>query len=62
MLQSVPLLQDWFLEWVDIAEDDALLAEFGTRIPVLHWPSGGVFLDWPFDADDVLRALRPALG
>ena len=57
MLQSLPMLHDWFLEWVDIAEDDALVSEFGARIPVLHWPAGAVFLDWPFDGDDVLRAL-----
>jgi len=34
---------------VDIAEDDALLARYGARIPVVQRVNSGVELDWPFD-------------
>ncbi len=50
------------LEWIDIADDDELLERYGEHIPVLRWPAGGVRLDWPFTADDVLAALAPALS
>lgn len=35
---------------VDIAEDDALLERYGTRIPVLRRADSGAELGWPFDA------------
>jgi len=39
------------LEWVDIAEDDALLEQYGERIPVLR--CGRRELGWPFSLLDV---------
>lgn len=44
------------LEWhyVDIALDDALVARYGTRIPVLVLPDGRE-LGWPFSLLDILR-------
>ncbi len=44
---------------VDVAEDDALLARYGERIPVLHRTDTGAELGWPFDAGAV-RALVEA--
>lgn len=41
----------------DIAEDDALLRRFGTRIPVLREEHTGVELNWPFSGRDVLVLL-----
>jgi hypothetical protein len=35
--------------YIDIAEDDALLARYGVRIPVVQRVDSGVELDWPFD-------------
>ena len=41
---------------VDIADDEALLARYGTRIPVLA--CRGREIGWPFNADDVLELTR----
>ena len=41
---------------VDIATDEALVARYGTTIPVLAVASGDE-LGWPFNADDLLRLL-----
>ncbi len=37
-------------EHIDIAEDDALIESYGTRIPVLRREDNGAELGWPFDA------------
>ncbi len=37
----------------DIAEDEVLLARYGTVIPVLRDNRTGAELHWPFDADQV---------
>ena len=41
---------------VDIAEDDALMEQYGIVIPVVR-RSNGSELGWPFNADDVMRWL-----
>lgn len=43
------------LEWryLDVAEDDALLARYGERIPVLRTDARE--LNWPFGLLDLLR-------
>ena len=45
-------------EHVDIADDDALLERYGTRIPVLRRADSGAELGWPFDAADVAGFLK----
>lgn len=52
------LLRQLQLDWqdVDIAEDDALMARYGTRIPVLA--QGAEELGWPFGQDDIVKWLR----
>lgn len=61
LLESLPQFGDAFACYVvDIADDDALIERYGTRIPVLLAPSGQA-LDWPFDARALhafLRGLR----
>ena len=42
----------------DIAGDDALLARYGERIPVLREAASGAELGWPFDAAALLDFLR----
>lgn len=37
------------VDHVDIAEDDALLEKYGTRIPVMKREDNGEELSWPFD-------------
>lgn len=50
--------QGWTLRTCDIADQadsEQLIARYGLRLPVLR--CGGMELDWPFNADDVLRWL-----
>ncbi len=42
-------------EHIDIAEDDALLERYGTRIPVLEREDSGAELGWPFDESTLKR-------
>lgn len=42
-------------ESVFIDEDEALEAEYGIRVPVLRDGNTGRELDWPFDAEAVMR-------
>ncbi len=47
-------------EYVDIAQDEALLERYGMRIPVLCRVDSGAELDWPFDAAALARFLGGA--
>ncbi len=44
-------------EYIDIAHDDALLARYGMRIPVLERTDSGAELGWPFDQAEMMRFL-----
>jgi glutaredoxin-related protein len=44
-------------DFIDIAENDALLEKYGTRIPVLQRVDTGEELGWPFDATAITRFL-----
>lgn len=48
---------DWVLQRLDIADDEALLERYATRIPVLRDPQRERELGWPFDAQMVLDLL-----
>jgi len=39
----------FIIEDVDIADDDAMLERYATRIPVVRRADRSVELDWPFD-------------
>ena len=54
----MPLPAGFRLEIIDIAEDEALLAQYGTRIPVLHRQDTKAELNWPFNAKDVALLLK----
>ena len=43
-------------EWyaVDIAEDDQLIEEYGTKIPVLSLEGGDHLLHWPFNLEQLI--------
>lgn len=43
---------------IEIADDDALLASYGIRIPVLRHLASGKELNWPFTEDDIIALLR----
>ena len=49
LLAMLPLQQSVAVDVVDISEDDALLARYGSRIPVLATAQGDE-LAWPFDS------------
>lgn len=42
-------------EYIDIAENDALLEIYGMRIPVVQRVDSGTELDWPFDETALKR-------
>ena len=42
-------------EYIDIAEDEALLEKYGMRIPVVRRTDNGAELAWPFDAPALER-------
>ena len=44
-------------ELIDIAEDPALQARYGVRIPVLSAPGIDHELDWPFDRTQLIAYL-----
>ncbi len=48
------LVQDCVVEAQDIAQSDALIEQYGVRIPVLVCENSGQELGWPFDADQLL--------
>lgn len=56
---AAALLIQLGLTWhdVDVAQEDALLERYGSRIPVLRRADGRGELGWPFRAEDVLRLL-----
>jgi hypothetical protein len=55
LLLSMPELRGRQLRVIDVATDDALLARYGERVPVLR--CGDRELGWPFAAADVARWL-----
>ncbi|HET7833815.1 MAG TPA: glutaredoxin family protein [Gallionella sp.] len=44
--------------YIDIADDDRLLEQYGVRIPVLKRTDNNAELGWPFDAVAVTRFLE----
>ena len=48
------------LNWlaVDIATDEALVREYGLRIPVIRIVADSTELGWPFDAGQVMALLE----
>lgn len=58
----VPLLatHPCVVEVIDIAEADALIERYGTRIPVLQRTDTGDELGWPFSAEDFLAFIDVA--
>ena len=44
---------------IEISEDESLLENYGTRIPVLLNIESNQTLDWPFDRTDIIRLVTP---
>jgi hypothetical protein len=62
VLQAGLSLGDAEVDLVDIAYEDALIEQYGTRIPVLREPASGRELDWPFGVDELHRFLAAQPG
>ncbi|TCS42440.1 glutaredoxin family protein [Reinekea marinisedimentorum] len=43
---------------VEISEDDSLVKEYGSRIPVIQHPAIQATLDWPFNQPDLENLLK----
>lgn len=56
------LVQGCVVEAQDIAQSDALIEQYGVRIPVLVCESSGQELGWPFDADQLLAFVAQLPG
>jgi glutaredoxin len=50
--------QGFRLQKVDIAEDDTLIAQYGSKIPVLYCKQTKQTLEWPFDASQLNHFLE----
>ena len=46
------------VELIDIAERADWVDRYGLRIPVLRRVDNGTELDWPFEAEQIVRFLR----
>lgn len=49
IIQSARITQNFKLQKTDIAEDDTLISQYGTKIPVLYCEKTKQSLEWPFD-------------
>ena len=54
----MPLAEDSKLTVVDIADDEALLAQYGLCIPVLLRNDSKTELNWPFNQADIVEFLK----
>ena len=54
----MPLADGFKLTVIDIADDEALLAQYGLRIPVLHRNDSKTELNWPFNQADIVEYLK----
>lgn len=58
LLVSTPMPEPIPVDVVDIAQSEALVERYGTRIPVLRHNDTGAELDWPFTRDQLLTFLQ----
>lgn len=48
-------------EYIDIADDEALLEKYAMRIPVVQRVDSGIELDWPFDESTLKKLLAQSI-
>lgn len=58
LLVNTPMPKPVPVDVVDIAQSEALVERYGTRIPVLRRNDTGAELDWPFNRDQLLTFLQ----
>lgn len=57
ILVRTPLDTPLPVDVVDISQSEALVQQYGERIPVLRMEPEGKELDWPFTSEDVIAFL-----
>lgn len=57
LVDNVPLLEQFTLNVVDIANDDTLFERYGIRIPVIKFEHSQLEMSWPFDLDELTSYL-----
>lgn len=55
-VQTLPIAADIHLQVIEIGDDDALVDQYGIRIPVIKF-SDNSELNWPFEQSDILQRL-----
>ncbi|MDR9425479.1 MAG: glutaredoxin family protein [Marinobacter sp.] len=58
LLVNTPMPEPVPVDVVDIAQSEALVERYGTRIPVLRRNDTGAELDWPFTSDQLQTFLQ----
>ncbi len=58
LLVNTPMPEPIPVDVVDIAQSEALVERYGTRIPVLHRQDTGEELGWPFTQAQLLTFLQ----
>ena len=56
-LLLMPLANNFKLTVIDIVDDEALLIQYGLRIPVLLRDESKTELNWPFNLSDIVKFL-----
>ena len=57
--ELLPLVEHGLLvELVDIGDSEAMVEQYGLRIPVLRRVDTGAELDWPFDQNQMVAFLK----
>ena len=60
ILEEVLKERPMSVTYIDISQDEVLMAQYGTRIPVLGCSELETDLGWPFTPDDILAWLNTA--
>lgn len=55
-VNTLPISTNTNLQIVEIGDDDALVEQYGIRIPVIKFPDDSE-LGWPFSQHDILQKL-----
>ena len=58
IIEPIRLAAGFKLYKIDIAEDDALVVQYGTKIPVLYCEKTKQSLEWPFDQARLIHFLN----
>jgi hypothetical protein len=58
IIQPIQQRFGFMLQKIDIAGTDALISEYGTRIPVLYCKETTQSLEWPFDESQLINFIN----